>query len=162
MLPDRAETVTRTAPRSILLVEDEPDARTILSRRLQAFGWNCLAHASVEGALSDPDLRYVDAVVADVVLGEARRRRPRGVLPPRLPELAARSPGSEAPCFDESRTGCCSPSAPCSHGRASSPGCSSPSGCAASTSPSPACSRTAPSSIRWRSWTVFSAASRRE
>src|SRR5437763_15988960 len=72
MLPARAVTVTRTAPRSILLVEDEPDARTILSRRLQAFGWNCLAHASVEGALSDPDLRYVDAVVADVALGEGK------------------------------------------------------------------------------------------
>ena len=39
---------------------------------MQAFGWNCLAHASVEGALSDPDLRYVDAVVADVVLGEGK------------------------------------------------------------------------------------------
>jgi two-component system, NtrC family, response regulator PilR len=72
MIPDRAETAARTAPRSILLVEDEPDARTILSRRLQAFGWNCLAHASAEGALADPDLRYVDAVVADVVLGEGK------------------------------------------------------------------------------------------
>src|SRR5882762_1165503 len=72
MIPDRVETVPRTSPRVILLVEDEADARTILSRRLQAFGWNCLAHASVESALHDPDLRYVEAVVADVVLGEGR------------------------------------------------------------------------------------------
>src|SRR5205814_10305919 len=72
MIPDRAETARRTAPRTILLVEDEPDARTILARRLQAFGWNCLPHASVESALHDPDLRYVEAVVADVVLGEGK------------------------------------------------------------------------------------------
>src|SRR6266403_855055 len=66
MIPDRVETVPRTSPRVILLVEDEADARTILSRRLQAFGWNCLAHASVESALHDPDLRYVAAVVVDL------------------------------------------------------------------------------------------------
>jgi len=72
MIPDRAETARRTAPRTILLVEDEPDARTILARRLQAFGWNCLPHSSVETALHDPDLRYVEAVVADVVLGEGK------------------------------------------------------------------------------------------
>src|SRR5256885_4400095 len=72
MTPDRAETARRTAPRTILLVEDEPDARTILARRLQAFGWNCLPHASVESALHVPDLRYVEAVVADVVLGDGK------------------------------------------------------------------------------------------
>src|SRR5882724_6741324 len=64
MIPDRVETVPRTSPRVILLVEDEADARTILSRRLQAFGWNCLAHASVESALHDPDLRYVELIAA--------------------------------------------------------------------------------------------------
>src|SRR5919109_2043150 len=72
MMPDRVESAPRTAPRTILLVEDEPDARTILARRLQAFGWNCLAHASVESALKDPELRYVEAVVADVVLGDGK------------------------------------------------------------------------------------------
>jgi DNA-binding NarL/FixJ family response regulator len=72
MMPDRVESATRTVPRTILLVEDEPDARTILARRLQAFGWNCLAHPSVESALQDSDLRYVEAVVADVVLGEGK------------------------------------------------------------------------------------------
>ena len=59
-------------PRLLLLVEDEADARTILARRLQAFGWNSLAHANGESALRDPELRYVEAVVADVVLGEGR------------------------------------------------------------------------------------------
>jgi two-component system, NarL family, response regulator LiaR len=72
MLPERIETTPRATPRTILLVEDEPDARTILARRLQGFGWNCLAHPNVETALHDPDLRYVEAVVADVVLGEGR------------------------------------------------------------------------------------------
>jgi two-component system, NarL family, response regulator LiaR len=64
--------VRAVSPRLLLLVEDEADARTILARRLQAFGWNCLAHPSVESALKDPQLRYVEAVVADVVLGEGR------------------------------------------------------------------------------------------
>jgi DNA-binding NarL/FixJ family response regulator len=59
-------------PRLVLLVEDEPDARTILARRLQAYGWSCLPHASAESAIKDPQLRYVEAVVADVVLGEGR------------------------------------------------------------------------------------------
>jgi two-component system, NarL family, response regulator LiaR len=73
MIPERTEhAAPRSAPRLILLVEDEPDARTILSRRLSAFGWTCLAHANVESAILDPDLRYVEAVVADVVLGEGR------------------------------------------------------------------------------------------
>ena len=72
-MPDRTESsALRTTPRLVLLVEDEPDARTILSRRLQAFGWNCLAHANGESALRDPELRYVEAVVADVVLGDGR------------------------------------------------------------------------------------------
>ena len=59
-------------PKLLLLVEDEADARTILARRLSAFGWNCLAHPSVESALRDPQVRFVEAVVADVVLGEGR------------------------------------------------------------------------------------------
>lgn len=73
MINDRPDSAApRTAPRLLLLVEDEPDARTILARRLQAFGWTCLAHPSVESALVDPELRYVEAVVADVVLGDGR------------------------------------------------------------------------------------------
>jgi DNA-binding response OmpR family regulator len=64
------ESVARAPqPKLLLLVEDEPDARTILARRMQAFGWTCLAHPSGESALHDPQLRYVEAVVADVVLG---------------------------------------------------------------------------------------------
>jgi DNA-binding NarL/FixJ family response regulator len=73
MMTERTETAApRANPRLVLLVEDEPDARTILARRLQAFGWNCLAHSSVESALKDPELRYVEAVVADVVLGDGK------------------------------------------------------------------------------------------
>ena len=60
------------APRLLLLVEDESDARSVLSRRLQAFGWHCLAHSSAESALKDPEVRFVEAVVADVLLGEGR------------------------------------------------------------------------------------------
>jgi DNA-binding NarL/FixJ family response regulator len=59
-------------PKLILLVEDEADARTILARRLSTYGWNVLAHPSVEAALRDTQLRFVEAVVADVVLGEGR------------------------------------------------------------------------------------------
>ncbi|HWE25454.1 MAG TPA: response regulator transcription factor [Myxococcales bacterium] len=59
-------------PKLLLLVEDEADARTILARRLSAYGWNCLAHPSVESAMRDPQVRFVEAVVADVVLGEGR------------------------------------------------------------------------------------------
>ena len=58
------------AQRLLLLVEDEADARSVLTRRLLAFGWTCLAHPSAEAALGDPQLRFVEAVVADVVLGE--------------------------------------------------------------------------------------------
>ena len=70
-MTDRSDTPP-PAPRYLLLVEDEADARTILSRRLQAFGWTCLAHANAESALREPQLRHVEAVVADVVLGENR------------------------------------------------------------------------------------------
>jgi DNA-binding NarL/FixJ family response regulator len=73
MLNDRNESAApQVSPRLVLLVEDEPDARTILSRRLQAFGWTCLAHPSAESAMQDPELRYVEAVVADVVLGDGK------------------------------------------------------------------------------------------
>ncbi len=72
-MTDRSEvTATPPARRLLLLVEDEADARTILSRRLQAFGWTCLAHPTAESALRDPELRFVEAIVADVVLGENR------------------------------------------------------------------------------------------
>lgn len=72
-MSERSESVApRASPRFILLVEDEADARTILQRRLSAFGWTCLAHASVEAAMADQDLRYVEAVVADVVLGDGK------------------------------------------------------------------------------------------
>jgi DNA-binding NarL/FixJ family response regulator len=71
---DRQDHQQRTSAthRTLLLVEDENDARTILARRMAAYNWNCLAHASAEAALKDPELRHVEAVVADVVLGEGK------------------------------------------------------------------------------------------
>src|SRR5438309_1561180 len=146
MIPDRAETARRTAPRTILLVEDEPDARTILARRLQAFGWNCLAHPSVASAMQHPDLRYVEAVVADVVLGE---RKLSGI------ELIAALPRQEVRAPVDLGTA----SAGCSPGPGCCPGSSSPTGCARSTSRSPTSSRIGRSCIRWWSSTVFSGAS---
>jgi DNA-binding NarL/FixJ family response regulator len=58
--------------RLLLLVEDEQDARSVLTRRMPAAGWTCLAHPNAESALRDPQLRFVEAVVADLMLGEAR------------------------------------------------------------------------------------------
>jgi DNA-binding NarL/FixJ family response regulator len=58
--------------RLLLLVEDEPDARSILTRRMQSTGWTCLSYPDAESALRDPHLRYVEAVVADLMLGEGR------------------------------------------------------------------------------------------
>jgi len=61
-----------SSPRIVLLVEDEADARNILARRLPALGWRCLAHASVESALTAPELHIVDAIAADVSFGDGR------------------------------------------------------------------------------------------
>src|SRR5882762_6814544 len=72
MIPERVEPLPRTSPRVILLVVHAADARTILTRRRQACGRNCLAQASVESARHGPHMRYVEAVVADVVLGEGK------------------------------------------------------------------------------------------
>src|SRR5258705_10809670 len=100
-----------SSPRIVLLVEDEADARNILARRLPALGWRCLAHASVESALTAPELHIVDAIAADVSFGDGRisgaelvqELRSRGVRAPvvlmsgvadakRLP--AGRKPGA--------------------------------------------------------------------
>jgi DNA-binding NarL/FixJ family response regulator len=68
-----SETRGNASPgRLLLLVEDEPDARSILTRRMQTVGWTCLAHPDAETALRDPQLRFVEAVVADLMLGEGR------------------------------------------------------------------------------------------
>ena len=61
-----------SSSRLLLLVEDEADARSILTRRMQAAGWTCLAHPDAESAMQDPQLRFVEAVVADLMLGEGR------------------------------------------------------------------------------------------
>src|SRR6202171_6363646 len=44
----------------------------VVPRARQAFGWTCRTHASAESALLDPELRRVEAVVADVVLGDGK------------------------------------------------------------------------------------------
>jgi DNA-binding NarL/FixJ family response regulator len=64
------KSIQTVQPRLLLLIEDEADARNVLSHRLQAFGWKCLMHPNGEEGLRDPDLKNVDAIVADVVLGE--------------------------------------------------------------------------------------------
>ena len=77
--------------RSLVLVEDEHDTRAILTRRLEAFGWICHAHASVESALRDPELFQADAIVTDLVLGNESSIS--GIeLIPRLRALGIRTP----------------------------------------------------------------------
>jgi DNA-binding NarL/FixJ family response regulator len=77
--------------RSLLLVEDEQDTRSILARRMDAFGWTCHAHASVESALRDPALFHADAVVTDLVLGDGNAIS--GIeLIPMLRTLGVRTP----------------------------------------------------------------------
>src|SRR5256885_8410207 len=98
MTSGTAESVARASqPRFLLLVEDEADARTILARRMQVFGWTCLAHPSGESALRDPQLRHVEAVVAAVVLGEGRVTRLEMIGAPRKP--AVRAPPLLGPAF---------------------------------------------------------------
>jgi|SRR5947209_5737182 len=75
MIKENGGDTPRRAPRSrkLLLVEDELDARTVLAHRLPHFGWTCFAHASVEAALQDPELQYMEVVVADVILGDGKK-----------------------------------------------------------------------------------------
>lgn len=71
MIP--SQTDPRGAFRLVLLVEDAEDQRVLTASRMHALGWNCMAHGSAESALSDPHVRCVQAVIADIVLGEGRR-----------------------------------------------------------------------------------------
>lgn len=77
--------------RNLLLVEDEHDTRAILTRRLDAFGWRCLAHASGESALRDRELEHVEAVVTDVVLGNGCSMSGIDLIP-MLRSLGVRAP----------------------------------------------------------------------
>lgn len=57
-------------PKHILLVEDDADARTSLSRSLSREGFACATAAAVDEALSAAAAApFLDAVVTDVVLG---------------------------------------------------------------------------------------------
>src|SRR5262249_15153006 len=63
----------RGAYRLALLVEDGDDQRSLTASGMHALGWSCLAHASAESALDDPHTPSVEAVVADIMLGEGKR-----------------------------------------------------------------------------------------
>ena len=59
---------------TVLLVEDEADARDSLARSLRAVGYRCVTAASLEDALQcADDERALDVVVTDIVLGSADR-----------------------------------------------------------------------------------------
>jgi len=58
----------------VLLVEDEFDTREMLCRALERSGYRCLAAGNArEGLERVTDVEHVDAVVADVVLGDDDR-----------------------------------------------------------------------------------------
>lgn len=56
--------------KTILFVEDELDTREILARALTRAGYECLAAANAEAALSAATDRPIDLVVTDIVLGD--------------------------------------------------------------------------------------------
>ena len=59
---------------TVLLVEDEADARESLARSLAAAGYRCVTAASFAEALAAADVeRDLDVVVTDIVLGAADR-----------------------------------------------------------------------------------------
>ncbi len=60
------------AKRTLLVVEPSGEARSVLSRRLLPFGWECLLHATVESALEDRELRFTEAVLTELAFGEGR------------------------------------------------------------------------------------------
>jgi DNA-binding NarL/FixJ family response regulator len=56
--------------RTVLLVEDEPDTRELLSRALERAGFSCLTSAEPDAALElARRAPFVDVVVTDVVMG---------------------------------------------------------------------------------------------
>ncbi len=56
--------------RTILLVDDEPDARELLSRALEREGFACVTSDGPEGALAlVAKTPFIDVVVTDVVMG---------------------------------------------------------------------------------------------
>ncbi len=76
---------------TVLLVEDEADARESLARSLTSAGWRCVAAALFDEALARADAECaLEVVVTDIVLGAADRAglelipalRERGVVAP--------------------------------------------------------------------------------
>lgn len=59
---------------TVLLVEDEDDARGSLQRAFARAGWTCLAAADLKAATVHLDARtFLDVAVTDVVLGDDER-----------------------------------------------------------------------------------------
>jgi len=54
--------------RTVLIVEDEPDLRELLKRRLDAEGWAAQAVATGEAALQLAQLQHIDLVLLDIML----------------------------------------------------------------------------------------------
>ncbi len=80
-----------TAPRRLLLVEDDPDARASLERALVRAGYECLTAASVAEALARAaGVPFLDVVVSDIVLGDDDRGGVR--LVPALRASGVRAP----------------------------------------------------------------------
>jgi DNA-binding NarL/FixJ family response regulator len=77
--------------KTVLLVEDEQDAREALSRVLQAEGYTCIAAGSGDEALRMvKSAKFIDVVVTDIVLGDSG---PDGIdLIPALREQGVRAP----------------------------------------------------------------------
>jgi DNA-binding NarL/FixJ family response regulator len=80
-----------TAPRHLLLVEDDPDARASLERAIARAGYEVHAAASVAEALARAAAApFLDVVVSDVVLGDDDRGGVR--LVPALRAAGVRAP----------------------------------------------------------------------
>lgn len=59
---------------TVLLVEDEPDARELLARAIERAGWRCVVADDVLSAMELVDeAEFLDVVVTDVVFGRDDR-----------------------------------------------------------------------------------------
>ncbi|HVW29562.1 MAG TPA: response regulator [Polyangiaceae bacterium] len=59
---------------TVLLVEDEPDARELLAKAIERAGWRCVVAADVLSAMERAEeAELLDVVVTDVVLGRDDR-----------------------------------------------------------------------------------------
>ncbi|HEX6159606.1 MAG TPA: ATP-binding protein [Thermoanaerobaculia bacterium] len=84
------------AGRQILVVDDDPDARTVLAAMLRLFGGEVVTADSVEAAISEVKTRTFDAIVSDIAMpgedGYSLARRVRATLA--IPMIAVSAIGS--------------------------------------------------------------------